>query len=227
MSRRQIPEEPKSDDFMVLFTALSMILLAFFIMLNSLATVDDARTRVVVDSLVGTFGVLPGFKQNNDPFSVGETPRSQDGDDAASNLMRLATSLLEDGESTGVHVDKLEDGRVVVRMDESVLFGRGRVHVSPLAFDTLDTVAELIHQSRIPVRIEGHSDAVPTGGERSNWYLSAARAATVYRYLQKAGGVDVSMMSAAGYAATRPPERSDISARRVEIIFLPHLGGTR
>jgi chemotaxis protein MotB len=225
MSRRQPPEEPESDDFMVLFTALSMILLAFFIMLNSLATVDDARTRVVVDSLVGTFGVLPGFKQSNQQFEIGQNPNIGNGDDPAQELMRLATSLLETGEHSGVHVEKKEDGRVVVRMDENVLFGRGHIHVSPLAFDKLDKVARLIHQSRIPVRIEGHSDAVPTSGERSNWYLSAARAATVYRYLQQAGGVDVSMMSAAGYADTRPPSRSDVSPRRVEIVFLPHLGG--
>ena len=36
MKRRN--EEPEKDEFIVLFTALSMILLAFFIMLNSMAT---------------------------------------------------------------------------------------------------------------------------------------------------------------------------------------------
>lgn len=225
MSRRQTPEEPETDDFMVLFTALSMILLAFFIMLNSLATVDDARTRVVVDSLVGTFGVLPGFKQSKRQIDIGEgTPR---GGDAASELLRLATSLLEGGDKSGVSVDKRPDGRVVVRMDEEVLFEPGHIHISPLAFDRLDTVAELIHKSQIPVRIEGHTDAVPTSGERSNWYLSAARAATVYRYLRHAGDVDPTMISAAGYAATRPPASKGASARRVEIIFLPHLGRRR
>ena len=54
------PEEPEKDEFIVLFTALSMILLAFFIMLNTMAVIDPVRSRKAIDSLVGSFGMMPG-----------------------------------------------------------------------------------------------------------------------------------------------------------------------
>ena len=43
----------------MLFTSLNIILLAFFIMLNALAVVDEKREIIVLGSLIGTFGILP------------------------------------------------------------------------------------------------------------------------------------------------------------------------
>lgn len=220
MSRAAPPPEPETDEFMVLFTALSMILLAFFVMLNSLATIDDGRTRVVVDSLVGTFGVLPGYRQRRERIEIDQGPRAR-GPQQAERLLRLASSMIEPGEQTGVSVIRRADGRVIIRMDAEVFFEPGHVHISPLAFPTLDTTAELLRSARVPARVEGHTDATPTTGPRSNWYLSGARAASVFRYLHEAGGVPLELLYATGHAATRPPPDETTPARRVEIVFVP------
>ena len=48
-----------TDGFIVQFTALVMILLALFILLNALATLNDSKKRKAIGSLLGSFGVLP------------------------------------------------------------------------------------------------------------------------------------------------------------------------
>lgn len=220
MSLPKPPPEPEKDEFMVLFTALSMILLAFFVMLNSLATIDDGRKRVVVDSLVGTFGFMPGYKYRNEQVQPGDRAVLRNKKDV-DEMLEETFGLIEAQHQRGLSVERRADGRIIVRMDSEVFFKPAHVHVSPLSFPTLDRIARLIVRTRIPVRIEGHTDATPFSGGRSNWYLSGARAAAVFRYLQEAGGVPVGLMSAAGYADTRPPTEEGVSPRRVELVFLP------
>jgi len=54
------PEWEKTNSGLMLFTALNTILLAFFIMLASMAVIDEKRQIEAFGSLVGTFGILPG-----------------------------------------------------------------------------------------------------------------------------------------------------------------------
>ena len=76
-------------------------------------------------------------------------------------------------------------------------------------------------------RIEGHTDSTPVtaGGEfKSNWELSAARAANVLHYLSDFG-VDEKRFSIAGYADTRPKFENNTAEgraynRRVDVILL-------
>jgi chemotaxis protein MotB len=76
-------------------------------------------------------------------------------------------------------------------------------------------------------RVEGHTDntPVPEGGEfRSNWELSATRAANVLHYLADYGS-DENQFSIAGYADTRPKFGNETAEgraynRRVDIIIL-------
>lgn len=76
----------------------------------------------------------------------------------------------------------------------------------------------------LPVEVEGHTDNIPpsTGcGFPSNWELSAARSASVVRFLIKQG-LDPNIFTAVGYADTRPlaPNTSALGRsmnRRIEI----------
>lgn len=76
----------------------------------------------------------------------------------------------------------------------------------------------------LPVEVEGHTDNIPpsTGcGFPSNWELSAARSASVVRFLIEQG-LDPNIFTAVGYADTRPlaPNTSALGRsmnRRIEI----------
>jgi chemotaxis protein MotB len=196
-----------------------MILLAFFIMLNSLATPDVSRSRAAMGSLVGTFGTLPGFEQQRLQVELEyESSKSQK---AGNDLEKLVRTKLE-GE-TNLLVEKHDDGRIVVSVGPDLIFKKGGVEISPAAFNTLDQLAELVHDLRMPVRIEGHADASPSA---SNWYLSARRAASVYRYMAANHKVRPEQVTAAGFGDSQP-DRAGVYRARVEVIFLPVKGGKK
>ncbi len=211
--RKQAIAGKPEDKFIVLFTALSMILLAFFIMLNSLATPDVSRSRAAMGSLVGTFGTLPGFEQQR--LQVEMEFESSKAAKAGNNLEQIVRTKLEG--DTNLLVEQLEDGRIVVSVGPDLIFKKGGVEVAPSAFGTLDQLAILIRELRIPVRIEGHADSSPSP---NNWYLSARRAASVYRYMAANHKIHPAQVTAAGFGDSQP-DRAGVYRARVEVVFMP------
>jgi chemotaxis protein MotB len=88
----------------------------------------------------------------------------------------------------------------------------------------------LKNQPDIEFMVEGHTDDVPyaKGLLADNWDLSAKRATTVVRMLQKEYGMDPAKMAAAGRAEYLPvssnatPE-GKAANRRTRIVILPQL----
>jgi chemotaxis protein MotB len=77
------------------------------------------------------------------------------------------------------------------------------------------------------IRVEGHTDNVPMNSTvyRSNWDLSAARAANVVRLLTSQTSIPPEMMIAVGYGEYRPiadnsTEEGRAKNRRIDIIVL-------
>ena len=79
------------------------------------------------------------------------------------------------------------------------------MRLRPITSKTIRKIAEAINQIPNPVRMEGHTDAVPIHNSRfrSNWELSAARSIALLELLTS---MDVSQdrLSIAGYADTAP-----------------------
>jgi chemotaxis protein MotB len=63
VAKQKEPERPdweSSNGGLMLWTSLNIILLAFFILLSSMAVIDEKREIAAMDSLLGAFGLLPG-----------------------------------------------------------------------------------------------------------------------------------------------------------------------
>ena len=137
----------------------------------------------------------------------------------------LATSLQGDIEAGRVEVSELK-GRLTVKMKDKILFASGSATIGADGKVALKKVAEALRgvQGRV-IRIEGHTDDVPTGGGAfpTNWELSTARALAVVRYLQE-NGVDPSRLAGAGYGQYQPIAPNDTPEgrsqnRRIEIVL--------
>ncbi len=224
------PEEPRPpkpeeitvylvDGFMVLFTALSMILLAFFIMLNALAVQDDSRQRAAIGSLLGAFGVLPeGMGVDDTGAYVASVDHVSVNDEVL--LFAAFEAFLDDEEwkSTDVTMFIDDDGRRRIRFGEKFLFESSSVRFHPRVFPVLDRLAAILRRLERPVEVEGHTDLAK--GRTSNWRLSARRATSVVRYLEETGSISWRMLTAVGFGDTVPvvEGRSDDANRRVEIV---------
>ena len=137
----------------------------------------------------------------------------------------LASSLQGEIEAGRVEVSELK-GKLTVKMKDKILFASGSATIGADGKVALKKVAEALRgvQGRV-IRIEGHTDDVPTGGGAfpTNWELSTARALAVVRYLQE-NGVDPSRLAGAGYGQYQPIAPNDTPEgrsqnRRIEIVL--------
>jgi len=118
------------------------------------------------------------------------------------------------------------EGRIVLRIEDQVLFDTGSAELLPEATGVLEGVIKIIEENpQYDVEIQGHTDNRPihTAKFASNWELSAIRAATVLRYLIEKG-VSGEKLSATGFADLRPISNNDNpdeqqKNRRVEFVL--------
>jgi chemotaxis protein MotB len=214
------------DPFTVQFCALSVILLAFFILLNSMATIDQEKLRVVVGSLIGTFGRMPGGQTEADDegmlSSVNSSMNTQERDELTE---RLASLLPEESRQGGIDVELRGDdlvfilqGDALFEEDQDTLIDDGESLIGEIARMLVNSDSELA------ITIEGHTDresAYRTSFE-SPWWFAAARAARIYDELL---GLEVppSRMMVASLGAVRPQTADETESqhafnRRVEIV---------
>ena len=121
----------------------------------------------------------------------------------------------------------LEARGLVVSLQQATFFPSGEDAIDPATYPSLEKVATAIRQLPNPVRLEGHTDAMPihTTRFRSNWELSAARAIAVLDLLTGRFQVPVQRLAVAGYAETIPiasneTEQGRSRNRRVDIVIL-------
>ncbi|MCO7228603.1 OmpA family protein [Halomonas sp. CnH100-B] len=133
-------------------------------------------------------------------------------------------SLLEDALPEGVAEITVDEYRVVVRIAENGTFDSGTATVTPAFASLLQELAVLLGELTGTVSIDGHTDDVPirTAQFRSNWDLSAMRAASVANVLVNSGAIAPERLIIQGFAETRPLAANDTpegraANRRVEL----------
>ena len=220
------PEEPEADGFVVMMTSLSMIMLAFFIVLNTMATITQIKVMKALDSLYGSFGPLSGGKSvEPGPLSVkeNETEENEPTKDKVYKTMLQRANL-------DPSIELLErDDSFTLALQDDVMFETGLNQISPRMFRSLNSVAQVIKEVNLPVRIIGYSDATPAVGEETNLMLSLKRAVLVKNYLMYAGRVPLELLVVEGRGEELSPHFisksggeisvSDDRRRRVEIVW--------
>ncbi|GGC78360.1 flagellar motor protein MotB [Vreelandella lutescens] len=133
-------------------------------------------------------------------------------------------ALLESSLPEGVAEITVDEYRVVVRIAENGTFGSGTATVTPAFASVLQELATLLGDLTGTVSIDGHTDNVPirTAQFRSNWDLSAMRAASVANVLVESGEIAPGRLLIQGFAETRPLAANDTPDgravnRRVEL----------
>ena len=122
-------------------------------------------------------------------------------------------------------------GRLRLDVKGKILFETGSAILSTEGKELLDAIAEEVllnaDYSDYAVRIEGHTDNTPIGGdELRNWNLSTERAIAAVKYLQEHAEVSAERLAATGYAFYQPIDTAETPEakaknRRIEIILVP------
>ena len=125
-----------------------------------------------------------------------------------------------------VEVETVES-KIVIRIREKGAFPSGKAELVPSFLPVVTKIGGVINTIPGRVIVAGHTDDRPilTSRFRSNWDLSAARAATVTHGLMDGGFEDVARITVEGHADTQPiggndsPEGRALN-RRVEVLLV-------
>ena len=155
----------------------------------------------------------------------------------------MVSTLRTEIDAGQIRITRLAD-RLSVNIVDKILFPSGEATITPEGQKVLERVGRVLVQARDKIiRIEGHTDNVPTGRSlkktfETNWELSAARATNVVRFLQDTTRIDPDLLEAVALGEYHPIADNDTASgrsqnRRIEITLFPrvrslseHLPGT-
>ncbi len=196
--------------WMTTFADLVTLLLTFFVLLLSMANMEEVKFAEASASVRAAFGAhsKPAPSEFSIPI-MPSTPESKfapiQTETALKVYKRIKTQLEQDNVPEDVELIKKEDDTIILRINESILFQKGSAVVSPTAYPVLRNVADIIRPLPMRLRIEGHTDSTPVSKRKiSNWNLSVDRAVAIMRFFKKGDLLPLERMAAIGYGADKP-----------------------
>jgi len=232
----------RDPKWLVSFADLMSLLFAMFVLLLSMADFKKDAFSETAGPIAQAFDAKapkvsimphPGVQGPSLPMTIPETSEDVEADDPPPAQTPQAMAIDVAAHLRFVMAQELErqmvevvdrDNLVVVRFMDRAAFAPAERELKPDILPAIDNIIAVLSKYPGRIRIEGHTDNIPinTGMFRSNWDLSAARAASVVHYLLKTGAITPARVSAEGFADSRPLESNDTAEgrarnRRVEI----------
>lgn len=214
-------EGPCAPRWMVTYSDIVTLLLAFFVLMFSMAEMDKFKFQQAAGSLKGAFGVMRSEPKSEKivpelgviPYDMMQRVYKQ----VDMNIKRLELDR---------DIELVKDrGAIVLRIKEKVLFPPGSTELKSQSGPVLTKIGELVRPLPFHMRIEGHADSTPTGDPAvTNWDLSVLRAMAVLKYFAEHELMSLDRLSAAGFGDRRPLVPNDSLAnrslnRRVEFVL--------
>lgn len=224
-------EKESGERWLLTYADLITLLLAFFIILYAVSRADIVKFQEVATQLSKAFKVdVLQANNSTSAFDTGSIPTIIGGLAGVGATLGEELVSFAEQEQIGdqISVEASEDG-VVIRMAGAFVFTSGTSGIRPDAQRALEAVAQQIRNVDNLVRVEGHTDNIPTSDQArydSNMELSLARAGAVLEFLVNEGDIEPKRLTASGYGDTLPiadnatPE-GRTKNRRTEIWILP------
>ena len=236
-------EHSNNDRWLVSYADFITLLFAFFVVMYSISSVNEAKYKIFSDSLsiaftqrlASTSPIVPP----NQPL-VAPTQQKPTVTTLANRnkvlVDKRTAQLGEQQRKIEERMKKLANGLnqvmaplinqrlvsinqsrrgVVMDISASTLFGTGEAVLQPSSLDVLRQVAVVLGKEDMSIEVEGHTDDTPiaTAQFPSNWELSSARASSVVRMLID-NGVPAKRLAVVGLASNQPLAANDTVENR-------------
>jgi len=236
-------EHSNNDRWLVSYADFITLLFAFFVVMYSISSVNEAKYKIFSDSLsiaftqrlASTSPIVPP----NQPL-VAPTQQKPTVTTLANRnkvlVDKRTAQLGEQQRKIEERMKKLANGLnqvmaplinqrlvsinqsrrgVVMDISASTLFGTGEAVLQASSLDVLRQVAVVLGKEDMSIEVEGHTDDTPiaTAQFPSNWELSSARASSVVRMLID-NGVPAKRLAVVGLASNQPLAANDTAENR-------------
>jgi chemotaxis protein MotB len=213
---------------------LVTLLLAFFVVMYAVSSVNEGKYRVLSDSLVAAFRGQP---HTMEPVSIGSKVAKVRPDDSLAAVRPKVALKFEGGGpaagrvegDTGVGGQLREvaddlaqamqdlidrdliriqrtEAWIEVEIKTDILFASGSAEIGAEAIAILERVAAILQERPYPVRVEGHTDNRPVraGSHFHSNWELSTSRAVAVLRVLHEGGIDPTRLAVAGYGEFRP-----------------------
>lgn len=186
--RKQAANKKGAPLWMVTFADLMSLLMAFFALLYAMSSIEDFKFQEVATSLQSVFGHAQSSIFEHDGTQLIELhPDSiiKQVNQEFKEMAEVLEETFENQEDVQVEVN-LDDETIQMTFKGEALFRSGSADILPEFKLELRRLFSIRDVEGLNILVRGHTDRVPLGGGgrfRTNWDLSASRAASVGEYL--------------------------------------------
>jgi chemotaxis protein MotB len=217
---------------MVTFADLMTLLLAFFVLILSMSSMDRSILRDVVSHFAGSMGLAPkkGAGRVETRFSfiqeaIDNPVRALENPQRMKDLL-FPDDVLPEGMARSTLNENLQilarpEGLALV-LSDGLLFASGGSELRAESRKLLTEFARFLASTTMPVNVSGYTDNVQ-GASKDNYVLSMERAMSVLRFFLEFG-FDPGRFSVSAYGEAFPLGDNDtpegrVKNRRVEILL--------
>lgn len=234
---------PGMERWLLTYSDMITLLLALFVILFALSTINAQKFRAFELGLTKSFSSVSPNKQASGllktlnsiphptvpsairPAAAAPPPTS------TPSLSQIAAeinhALTAAGLSSDASTTVMTQGVVVQMLADKAYFANDSATLGPIGDRIVDVIASVLRTIPNDVSVQGYTDSVPIigGPFTSNWELSAVRAANVVQRLSTTDGITKNRLSAIGYATTHPAAPNTTASnqaknRRIDVIVL-------
>lgn len=236
--RKRGSDEAKkgAPEWMTTYGDMVTLLLCFFVLMFAFSEIDARKFEAFIQSFQGSLGVLDSGRTIEQSQYISEalidelTTKQQEELEDFRKLKEQLEAFLGDRNLDADILISLETRGLIMRFQDNVLFDSGDASLKSESRRILTEIADFLllpeYEQKF-IRVEGHTDNVPTGNiiYETNWELSTARATNVVRFLTERVGLRPERFTASGFSEYHPVAPNDTREnraknRRVDIVIL-------
>ncbi|GAA2751339.1 OmpA/MotB family protein [Amnibacterium kyonggiense] len=230
--RKGHAEEHHVDErWLVSYADMITVLMALFIVLYALSTVNQKKFDELKNSLASGFGTKKSTKVDQNSGIVRPEDVAKHGSGFSNStiaVMMAAKEITDELKSAGlankVTVDAGSNSITLSLVGASTYFGGNDANLQPQALTVLKKLSPTLERHAGVVTVEGHADPRGSAGEwGTDWLLAAARANSVGQYLIDDKAIDPANISFTSFGSQNAKKGTSQAAiehnRRVDIVL--------
>jgi chemotaxis protein MotB len=243
MAKDKCPECPKClPGWLVQFGDLMSLLLCFFVLLLSMATMDKKKVEEYFEIMRRSMGFLDGAidtaEAENETLAEYQADKSESGtsddegsDSEAADVAQLVEEVtqqfndISDKDSQEVQLTQKGNNEFTLDIPSELLFDEGEYNLTdPRAKRFIAKISKIVRTMTMnfDIEVQGYTASNYQRGNgipRDSWDLSALRAISVVKEFIK-NEIDPATLKVSAFGSYRPKSDNAFENRRVEIRFV-------
>lgn len=200
MDSEDVSIDEENNDWLITYADIVTLLMAFFVMLLSMSTLDLKKYEEV------SKGIAEGFMKATAPSEPGMEVIAKKQVDKIFNSIKTSIEkyAIQNKIPDQLQVSIYEDGIRIINNDPH-LYKPGQAKLSKHGIYFLRRIAKILKKYPFIVHVEGHTDNISIKSKyfKSNWELSTARAINLIHGLERLG-IPSRRFVAIGHGPYRP-----------------------